>query len=539
MLEPLGGALQPVEACGCLLAAPGRADELALDAVALRKQGLELLAGAVPREACSLTPLVGLCPALLDLLQLELSDPRLDRADLAAQLLRPLRSGRLQRERAQALLDLGLEVARTLDVDRDPGELQLRPVPSPLEAPEPGGLLDELAPFLGLRAEDLLDAALADDRAHLAAEPDVGEQLDEIRAAHRRAVDEVLPLTAAVQPAHERDLRERQLGQRAVLVVEEELDLAVVGRRTVLPTREEDVVGLLGPQLARSEASGGPEQRIGDVRLAGAVRPDDDGYALLEANLDRVRKRLEAAQLDRSQVHAGWKSDEALGRLELGQSLAGGFLLRGLLRRALADAGFLAVDHRGTGERSVVRRAFDIEHRVHDRAAETGERLLQLRLVVDVGRPRVLDPLCEGSDDGVLDPFEPVLEEQGAERRLQEGREDVSVRGEALELVLRDRLGRPLRHPLAESQLAGDDCAARPGDDVRPDLRQLPLREVGVPLVELPRNRQLENAVAQELEALVGGRTIRRPGRVREDVLEPLRRELEDQSVEAGVTGAR
>jgi hypothetical protein len=264
-----------------------------------------------------------------------------------------------------------------------------------------------------------------------------------------------------VQPSHERDLRERKLGKSAILVVEEELDLAVVGRRTVLAAREEDVVGLLGSQLARSEASGGPEQRIGDVRLAGAVRPDDDGDALLEANLDRVGKRLEAAQLDRSQVHAGEKSDEALGRLELGQSLASGLLFGRLLRRALADAGFFAVDHRGTGERAIVRRPFDVEHRVRDRAAETGERFLQLRLVVDVRRPRVLDPARESSHDCTLDPPEPVLEEKGSEGGLQEGREDVAVRGEALELVLRHCVGRPLGHPVAEPELVGDNSAAR------------------------------------------------------------------------------
>jgi hypothetical protein len=67
----------------------------------------------------------------------------------------------------------------------------------------------------------------------------------------------------------------------------------------------------------------------------------------------------------------------------------------------------------------------------------------------------------------------------------------------------------------------------------------LPLGEVRVPLVELARDGKLEDAVTQELEALVGGRAVRRPGRVREDVLQALGRELEDQSVEAGVTGAR
>ncbi len=310
VLEALRRALQPIEARRRLLAAPGRADELALDAVALGQERFELFARPVAGQARCLTPLVGVRTPVLDLLELELGDPRFDRADLSTQLFGPLSRSRLERKRAQALLDLGLEVARPLDVLRHPGELQLGAVPAPLEAAEPGGLLDELAPLLGLRAENLLDAALADDRPHLAAEAHVREQLDEIRAPHRRPVDEVLPLPTALQAAHERDLGERNLGESAVLVVEEELDLAVVRRRPVLAAREQDVVGLLGAKLARRKASRSPEQRVGDVRLPGAVRPDDDGDALLEANLDRVGKRLEAAQLDRSQVHA----DESLTR---------------------------------------------------------------------------------------------------------------------------------------------------------------------------------------------------------------------------------
>ena len=120
--------------------------------------------------------------------------------------------------------------------------------------------------------------------------------------------------------------------------------------------------------------------------------PDDHGHAPLEAHLDRLRERLEAAQLDRSQVHAGRKSDEASGRLELRERLAGRFLLGSLLRRPLADAGLLAVDHGRAREHAVVRRPLDLEHRVRDRLPETRERLLQLGLVVDVRRQRVLDP---------------------------------------------------------------------------------------------------------------------------------------------------
>ena len=300
MLEPLGSALQPVEGGGRLLATTRGPDELALDAVPLHEQAFELLRGAVAGERGRLAAFAGLCPDILNTSQLELCDPCTNRADLDSQPLRPLSGSGLQRERPEPLLDLVLEVARALDVDRHTRELQLRPVPAPLEAPQPGGLFDKEPALLGLRAEDLLDAALADDRAHLAAEADVREQLHEIRPADRGAVDEVLPLPSAVQAPHERDLRERQLLERAVLVVEQQLDLAVLRRRTVLPACEQNVVRLLGPQLARRQAPRGPEQRIRDVRLPRAVRPDDHGHAALQPNLHGLGERLEAAQLDRS-----------------------------------------------------------------------------------------------------------------------------------------------------------------------------------------------------------------------------------------------
>ena len=187
---------------------------------------------------------------------------------------------------------------------RDARELQLGAVPAALEAAETGRLLDQLAPLGRLRVEHRLDAALRDHRAQAAAEADVGEQLDEVDAAHRRLVDEVLALAAAVQPARDRDLAVRQVGPGAVGVVEQQVDLAEVDRVAAGRAGEEHVVGLLGAQLARAHRAGRPEDRVGDVRLARAVRADDDRDARLEVDLDRVDERLEPAQLDRLQVHA-------------------------------------------------------------------------------------------------------------------------------------------------------------------------------------------------------------------------------------------
>ena len=137
---------------------------------------------------------------------------------------------------------------------------------------------------------------------HPLAEPEVGQQLDEIEPPHGGSVDEVLPLAAAVQPASDRELRVVDR-QGSVGVVEEELDLAEAGGAPRAAAGEEDVVGLLGPQLRRAQGAGGPADRVGDVGLARAVRADDHADARLETDLDRVGERLEATQLDGAQMH--------------------------------------------------------------------------------------------------------------------------------------------------------------------------------------------------------------------------------------------
>src|SRR5438270_288292 len=174
--------------------------------------------------------------------------------------------------------------------------------PARLEAAEPSSLLDQRAALLRLRREDRLDLALPDDRVHPLAEAEVGEQLDEIEPAHAGLVQEVLALAAAMEAARDGDLGEVDR-ERVIGVVEKELDLAEVGGAATGCAREQDVVRLLGAQLQRAQRAGRPADGVGHVRLAGAVRPDDDADALFEANFDRVRERLEAANLDRAQMH--------------------------------------------------------------------------------------------------------------------------------------------------------------------------------------------------------------------------------------------
>ena len=215
--------------------------------------------------------------------EIELRDARPQRCDLDHELLGALGCRRLEGERAKALLHFFLDVPGSLDLDPDARELELRAVLAALELAEPGGLLDEVAPVLRLRCENGVDLALRDDRVHRPAEADVGKELDEIRAADGGPVDEVLTLAAADEPPRDRDLVEVDLlAEAAVLVVEDELDLAVVGRRPRRRAAEQDVVGLLRAHLGRRQRPGCPDDRVGDVRLARSVRADDDGDSWLE-----------------------------------------------------------------------------------------------------------------------------------------------------------------------------------------------------------------------------------------------------------------
>ncbi len=247
-LQSLARAAQAVQRRRRLLAAACSVGKLLFRAAAFLEERVESLVGMLAGEHRRGAPALAVLEAFAQVGKIELCNSRPERREVAEQLLSALGGGRLECQRAQPFLHLGLDVTRALDLDRDTRELELRAMLAPLEAAEPRGFLQKLAPLLRLRPEDLLHPALADDRVHPAAEPEIGEQLDEIDAADRRAVEEVLALAPTVQPAGNRELGVRQR-PLAVGIVEEKLDLAEILGRPSAAAGEEDVVRLLGPKL--------------------------------------------------------------------------------------------------------------------------------------------------------------------------------------------------------------------------------------------------------------------------------------------------
>ena len=215
-------------------------------------------------------------PALGQPAEVERRDRRLQAGDLLAQLLGALGSGRLQRERPQALAHLVLEVARTLDLRCHTRELQLGPVPAALEAAEAGRLLDELAPLGRLGVEHGLDPSLRDDRAQAAAEPT--SESSSTRSMRRTAAR--LTRYSPSPPRCSRRDTDTSLNGRSGQAPSALSKSSSTSQRSIgcaaARAGEEDVVRLLGAELARAHRAGRPQDRVGDVRLPRAVRADDE-----------------------------------------------------------------------------------------------------------------------------------------------------------------------------------------------------------------------------------------------------------------------
>ena len=181
--QALTGALQAIERTEGGLARAGGVGQLDLGALTLREHRREALLRRRPGEPlpCGVPPPRHVAHRA--------TPGRAGRRGHGERRSRrraspPLGRRRLQCQWAEALAHLLLDVAGPVDLRRDARELQLGPVPTPLELAEAGGLLDQRTPVGRLRRQDGVDLALTDDRMHRAAEPDVGEQLDEIGATH-------------------------------------------------------------------------------------------------------------------------------------------------------------------------------------------------------------------------------------------------------------------------------------------------------------------------------------------------------------------
>src|SRR5215210_2759093 len=112
-----------------------------------------------------------------------------------------LRGLGLALQRAQPRPRLALDVERAIEVLLGAMQLELGTVTALAMLAQPGGLLDQGGAVDRFRADDRVDATLADHRVHLLAEAAVGEDLDHVDEPAACAVQLVAALARAIEAA--------------------------------------------------------------------------------------------------------------------------------------------------------------------------------------------------------------------------------------------------------------------------------------------------------------------------------------------------
>jgi len=212
-----------------------------------------------------------------------------------------LRLLRLALERVQLSAYLVHDVAHAYEVLAGGVELALRLVALLLVARDPGGFLDEDAPLVGLRGQDVVELVLVHHRigARVGARP--GEEIENVAQARRILVQKVFALARAVEATADRHLGPRH--REHAIVAEGQLDLREADRLARRRAVEDQVFHALAAQRLRALLTERPADRFRDVALAAAVRSDDRRDARRDLEDGLLREGLEAVQRDGFEAH--------------------------------------------------------------------------------------------------------------------------------------------------------------------------------------------------------------------------------------------
>ena len=236
-------------------------------------------------------------------------DPESDFQDLAAlgefQKLLGLFTVPLQG--ADTLFQFAQNIPQAFEVSLGGFEAAFRLVFAVAVLGDAGGFLENFAALGGLGADDLCNAALADDGVTVAADAGVQQQFVDILQTDVLAVDRVLALTAAVVAAADGNLVGIHV-QAVVAVIDGQRDRGKAHGATALGAAEDNVLHLAGAaQLLGAGLAQNPADRVRNIRFAGAVRPDHAGDTLADGDLGLIGEGFETLDFQFFQAHVWLK----------------------------------------------------------------------------------------------------------------------------------------------------------------------------------------------------------------------------------------
>ncbi len=184
-------------------------------------------------------------------------------------------------------------------------QLQLRLVAALVEARDPRGLLEDPPPRLGLGVDQLGDLALPDQRRRMRAGRGVGEQHLHVAGAHVLAVDAIGAAGVAGDPADDLEgvVLVEPSRRQPVGVVEVQRHLGIVPGGARRGAGEDHVLHAAAAHRRGAVLAHHPAQRLEQVGLAAAVRPDHAGQPRRDHQFRRVDEALEAQEPEFVELH--------------------------------------------------------------------------------------------------------------------------------------------------------------------------------------------------------------------------------------------
>ena len=179
-------------------------------------------------------------------------------------------------QRANLIFQLGDDIPDAHQIFLAGVELALTLLLAVAELGDTGGLFEYLAPVGTLDRQNLVDAALSDDRIAVPSQAGVHEQLMDVLQSDGLAVQEEIALSAAVVPAGDHDLAVFHR-QTAVGIVHHQRDLTETQRISPGGTAENNVLHLAAPEGLGTLLTQHPADGIHDVGLAAAIGAHDGG----------------------------------------------------------------------------------------------------------------------------------------------------------------------------------------------------------------------------------------------------------------------
>ena len=158
-------------------------------------------------------------------------------------------------------------------------------------------LLEDLPAVRALGGEDLIHPALTYNGIALPAHAGVHKQLRHVLQSDGLAVDVILALSAAVIPPGDGHLRLVHRWEQMTGVVQHQRHLSKAHRGAFFRAAEDHVLHFAAPEGLAGLLAHDPADGVGNVGLAGAVRPHDGCNILTEVQDRLIREGFEALHL--------------------------------------------------------------------------------------------------------------------------------------------------------------------------------------------------------------------------------------------------